>query len=122
MERKNKLVLFLLIVLVMTVALISSFGLNIFAGKGAEIVLPTPAATSSGEDEGLEGGGQGGQIGHGAAGDKDSPWIYPFGISGKSRLPAEPGKESLLNAGGGGTAHPASCMKIIGGGHHISQP
>lgn len=58
MERKNKLVLFLLIVLVMTVALISSFGLNIFAGKGAEIVLPTPAATSSGEDEGLEGGGQ----------------------------------------------------------------
>ena len=45
MERKNKLVLFLLIVLVMTVALISSFGLNFFAGGGAEIVLPTPAAT-----------------------------------------------------------------------------
>ncbi|MGN8968328.1 hypothetical protein [Intestinimonas sp. HCP28S3_D6] len=58
MERKNKLVLFLLIVLVMTVALISSFGLNIFAGKGAEIVLPTPDTTASGEDEGLEGGGQ----------------------------------------------------------------
>ena len=36
MERKNKLVLFLLIVLVMTVALISSFGLNFFAGGGAE--------------------------------------------------------------------------------------
>ena len=57
MERKNKLVLFLLIVLVMTVALISSFGLNFFAGGGAEIVLPTPAATEPGGEAGLEGGG-----------------------------------------------------------------
>lgn len=58
MERKNKLVLFLLIVLVMTVALISSFGLNFFAGGGAEIVLPTPAATQPGGETGLEGGGR----------------------------------------------------------------
>ena len=58
MERKNKRVLFLLIVLVMAVALISSFGLNIFAGHGAEIVLPTPAVSDSGGESGLEGGGQ----------------------------------------------------------------
>ena len=58
MERKNKLVLFLLIVLVMTVALISSFGLNFFAGSGAEIVLPTPAPAETSGGQGLEGGGQ----------------------------------------------------------------
>ena len=58
MERKNKLVLFLLIVLVMAVALISSFGLNFFAGSGGEIVLPTTQTTTPGEETGLEGGGQ----------------------------------------------------------------
>ena len=58
MERKNKLVLFLLIVLVMAVALVSSFGLNIFAGNGAEIVLPTPEGSAPGDEESLEGGGQ----------------------------------------------------------------
>ena len=58
MERKNKLVLFLLIVLVMAVALVSSFGLNIFAGNGAEIGLPTPEGSAPGDEESLEGGGQ----------------------------------------------------------------
>ena len=57
MERKNKLVLFLLIVLVMTMALISSFGLNLFTGGGAEIVLPTPAQSDPGGEEGPEEGG-----------------------------------------------------------------
>ena len=42
MEQKNKLVLSLLIALVIIVAMLSSFGLNLFVKSGAEIVLPTP--------------------------------------------------------------------------------
>lgn len=47
MERKNKLVLSLLIVLVMVAAMFSSFGLNFFGGSHAEIVLPTPRPSGS---------------------------------------------------------------------------
>lgn len=42
MERKNKIVLSVLIALVMVVAVLASFGMNIFAGEQAEIILPTP--------------------------------------------------------------------------------
>lgn len=60
MERKNKLVLSLLIVLVMAAALVSSFGINFFAGGEAEIVLPAPLVSStpgaSGEDDAAHGG------------------------------------------------------------------
>lgn len=41
MERKNKLVLTLLIALVMVAAMLASFGLNVFTGDRPEIVLPT---------------------------------------------------------------------------------
>ena len=52
MERKNKLVLFLLIVLVMGVAMFSGFGLTLFGGSEVEIVLPTPIPSGSGTGEG----------------------------------------------------------------------
>lgn len=46
MERKNKLVLTLLIVLVMIVAMFSSFGLNFFPGDRHEIMLPSSSASA----------------------------------------------------------------------------
>lgn len=52
MERKNKLVLFLLMILVMGVAMFSGFGLILFSGTEAEIVLPTPLPSGSGPGAG----------------------------------------------------------------------
>ena len=56
MERKNKLILFLLIVLVMGVAMLSGFGFSLLGSGGAEIVLPTPLPSGVGEG-GPEAGG-----------------------------------------------------------------
>lgn len=55
MERRNRNILVVLIGIVITVAMLSSFGLGLFAPDTAKIQLPTPAASQSqapvGEDE-----------------------------------------------------------------------
>ena len=55
MERRNRNILVVLIGIVITVAMLSSFGLGLFAPDTAKIQLPTPAASPSqapvGEDE-----------------------------------------------------------------------
>lgn len=58
MERKNKLILFLLIVLVMGGAMLLGFGLTLFGTTEAEIVLPTPISSDpNGGEEGPDASG-----------------------------------------------------------------
>jgi len=57
-ERRNRNILIVLIAIVIAVAVISSFGLPLFAGPTPEIVLPTPATTGKpGGDETQQGNG-----------------------------------------------------------------
>lgn len=50
MERKNKIVFSLLIILVMMAAMFYSFGLNLFASGESEIVLPSPSLSGTPTD------------------------------------------------------------------------
>lgn len=52
MEQRYKMILSLLIALVMVVAILSSFGLNIFSGDRPEIVLPTPVPSGMVDPDG----------------------------------------------------------------------
>ena len=54
MERRNRNILVVLIGIVITVAMLSSFGLGLFAPDTAKIQLPTPAASQSQEPAGEE--------------------------------------------------------------------
>ena len=47
MERRNRNILVVLIGIVITVAMLSSFGLGLFSPDTAKIQLPTPAASQS---------------------------------------------------------------------------
>ncbi len=56
MERRNRNILVVLIGIVITVAMLSSFGLGLFAPETARIQLPTPAASQSPAPQGGEDG------------------------------------------------------------------
>lgn len=54
MERRNRNILVVLIGIVITVAIFSSFGLGLFAPDTAKIQLPTPAASHTQEPDGAD--------------------------------------------------------------------
>ena len=54
MERRNRNILVVLIGIVITVAIFSSFGLGLFAPDTAKIQLPTPAASPTQEPDGAD--------------------------------------------------------------------